>query len=299
MSEYCLCCGKPLKEGEKDYHDSCRKKFSAVLEGNLAFEDLIDSQLEKRETVPGVQKKISASFLSGKRKKTLREEEIIIKFPSEEYPYICEMENLCMNMGEVCHIPTALHTLVKGKDNQYYYLTKRMDREKGRRIPMEDFCQLSMRLTEDKYKGPYESFNDLLEKYSSKPIVDKSEVFYRLLFSFAIGNNDMHLKNFSLIEDQGEYHLSPAYDFLSVQLINSKDSEEMALTIHGKKKNLHKKDFLFLAEKYHISEKVYNNLVTRLKTYLPKTYELIETSLLSEDLKAKFLELIKERLGRI
>ena len=301
MNKYCLCCGKPLKEGEIDYHPTCRKKFSVVLENNTLFEDLIDQQIDRRETIPGVQKKISASFRSKakSRKITIVREDVIIKFPSDHFPYITEMENLCMNMADACHIQTAEHTLLRDKDNQYFYLTKRMDRDQERRIPMEDFCQLSMRLTEDKYHASYESFGELLDRYSAKPIADKTVLFYRLLFCFVTGNNDMHLKNFSLISDHGEYHLSPAYDLLNVMLINTKDPEEMALTVNGKKKNLHKKDFLLLAGKYGIVEKVYFSLVNRLKKDLSVTKELITTSLLSEELKEKFIQMMEERLARL
>lgn len=300
MTEYCLCCGKPLKEGEKDYHASCKKIFSLILDNNFSLEKLIDQQINNRKTITGVQKKMSASFeRRSKKKETIYKENFIIKFPSKDYPFITEMENLCMDMAELCHIHTVPHSLF-GKDGQYYYLTKRMDRIQDRRIPMEDFCQLSQRLTEDKYKGSYESFNDLLDNYSSKPIADKVEVFYRILFCFIIGNNDMHLKNFSLIaNDQGEYLLSPAYDLLNVMLINPLDREETALTVHGKKKNLHRKDFLELASKYSISDRIFSNLILKLKKDMPSCISLIRSSLLSDELKEKFILMIKERLSRL
>ena len=81
--------------------------------------------------------------------------------------------------------------------------------------------------------------------------IDSTELYYRLLFCFLTGNSDMHLKNFSLIEESPgsrEFSLSAAYDLLPVNIIMPEDVEQMALTLHGKKRNIRKKDFLFLAE---------------------------------------------------
>ena len=116
---------------------------------------------------------------------------------------------------------------------------------------MEDFCQLDEMLTQDKYKGSYERCAKLIKKYSSIPALDMAELFLRLVFSFAVGNSDMHLKNFSLIEtapESGVYVLSPAYDLLSVNLVMPEDKEQFALPMNGKKTNLRRKDFLIFAD---------------------------------------------------
>lgn len=104
-------------------------------------------------------------------------------------------------------------------------------------LAMEDFCQLDLRLTQDKYKGSYERCAKIIEKYSSTKGLDRAEMFMRLVFSFMVGNSDMHLKNFSLIESEGgsgEYHLSPAYDLLPVNVVMPEDKEQFALTMNGK-----------------------------------------------------------------
>ena len=305
MISYCLSCGKPLKDNEKNYHQACLKRLiNAVDEQDFdipKLDELIKEQIEKGNTVPGVQKKLSATLQNSctSRKKTISNHSMsyIIKFPSVELPYITEMENLVMNMAEVCRIKTVDHALYLTKDNQYIYLTKRIDKEDGKHYPMEDFCQLSQRLTEDKYKGSYESLGYILDKYSSQPIADKTELLYRILFCYITGNNDMHLKNFSLIsKDNKNFKLSPAYDLLNVSLINPDDKEEMALTINGKKKNIGRKDFIRLIEKYKISEKVYNGLVKVLVSFQMKIEELIDHALISEELKVAFKEQINKRL---
>lgn len=305
MTSYCLSCGKPLKENEKNYHQMCLKKLiSSIDEQDFdipKLDELIKEQIEKGNTVPGVQKKLSASFQDrlSVKKKTISQHSssFIIKFPSDEYPYITEMENLVMNMAEICHIKTVDHALYQTRDHQYIYLTKRIDKDGDRSYPMEDFCQLSGRLTEDKYKGSYESLGDILDKYSSNPKADKVELLYRILFCFITGNNDMHLKNFSLFsKDCKSYLLSPAYDLLNVSLINPNDQEEMALTLHGKKKNLRHKDFMELAIKYGVPEKVYANIVRNLLKYEARMKEAIDHSLISEELNEAFKKQLNQRL---
>ena len=104
-------------------------------------------------------------------------------------------------------------------------------------LVMEDFCQLDGRLTEDKYRGSYERCAKIILAYSAQKGLDKTELFIRVVFSFVVGNSDMHLKHFSLIETaeaSGEYILSAAYDMLSTNVVIPDDKEQMALTISGK-----------------------------------------------------------------
>ena len=109
---------------------------------------------------------------------------------------------------------------------------------KMKKLAMEDFCQLDLRLTQDKYRGSYERCAKIILGYSSRKGFDMTELFMRLVFSFLVGNSDIHLKNFSLIktdEGSGKYVLSPAYDLLCVNVIMPEDNEQFALTMNGKK----------------------------------------------------------------
>ena len=85
---------------------------------------------------------------------------------------------------------------------------------------IEDFCQLSQRLTEDKYKGSMEQAGKSIHLYSSNPLLDALTFFEVALFSFLTGTADMHLKNFSLLDYRTVMTgLSPAYDMLSTRLV--------------------------------------------------------------------------------
>lgn len=305
MISSCLCCGKPLKNGEEKYHVNCQNKMFSIFEDEEIDFDFLNKQLslqiEDQKVIPGVQKKLSSSFETFRKakRKTIykRQYSFIIKFPCEDFPYITEMENLVMNMAEVCSIDVVPHFLYSVGNNQYVYVSRRIDREQQKKYSMEDFCQLTGRLTEDKYQGSYESLDSVIQHYSVNPKKDEVQLFLRILFCYVTGNNDMHLKNFSLFSaDHQNYTLSSAYDLLNAQLLNPKDEEQMALTINGKKKNFHHKDFVVLANAYHIKEKVYSNIIKLLNRSLDEWNKLIDDSLLSDELKTQFKAMIQTRI---
>ena len=155
---------------------------------------------------------------------------------------------------------------------------------------MEDFCQLSGRLTIDKYKGSYERCGKIVQQYSIKPGLDLSELFLRVLFSFVIGNSDMHLKNFSLIEENPgsrRFALSAAYDMLPVNLILPEDKEELALTLHGKKQNIRRKDFLLFAQSCEIPACAAEKMIDKLCALKSKFLLSCEECYLTDEKKEK------------
>ena len=165
-----------------------------------------------------------------------------MKPQANEYNNLPEFEELAMKLADTVGIKTVTHALIR-LDNEYAYITKRIDRKISngvcQKYAMEDFCQLANHLTVDKYKSSYEYCGKIIAKYSSRLGIDITEMFYRIIFSFVIGNSDMHLKNFSLIETEPgnrEFVLTDAYDMLPVNMILPEDTEQMTLTVNGKKK---------------------------------------------------------------
>ena len=184
------------------------------------------------------------------------------------------------------------------------YITKRIDRVnadgKMQMLAMEDFCQLEERLTEDKYKGSYERCAKVIKKYSSMAIFDLTELYLRLVFSFVIGNSDMHLKNFSMIEKaegSGEYVLSSAYDLLPVNAIMPEDEEEFALTMCKKKRKIRRKDFLTFAEEIGIEKRSAEKLLVKVIKAKETLLAMTDESYLSEGIKARLKEIISSRIG--
>ena len=161
----------------------------------------------------------------------------ILKPQVAEFEALPESEQLIMTMADMAGISTVPHALIKGNAG-LAYITKRVDRnltsDKVEMLAMEDFCQLDLRLTEDKYRGSYERCAKIIKQYSSRVGIDMAEFYIRLVFCFIVGNSDMHLKNFSLIETaegSGEYVLSPAYDLLPVNANMPADKEELLSAI--------------------------------------------------------------------
>jgi len=161
-------------------------------------------------------------------------------------------------------------------------------------------CQLTERLTEDKYHGSYEQIAKAIMKYSENPMLDVVNFFEQVLFSFLTGNADMHLKNFSLINQQGKgYTLTPAYDLVATLLVNPADDEDLALTLNAKKKRIKKGDFIAAFNTLKLNPKQQENIFAKMEKAKTTWLEFIETSFLSADFKTEYKKLINTRFYRI
>lgn len=316
----CLCCGKPIietateQEKTTQWHNRCVKRFFGtktlpdIEVSEEVLEQLAVESTNKGLTVPGVQKKMSLHLDNSGATPRLTlvnyPTGYILKPQTKEYPCLPEAEYLVMQMAEKVKIKTVPHALIriKAQDNALAYITKRIDRRDGKMLAMEDFCQLDGRLTEDKYKGSYERCAKIIRKYSSRAGLDITELFIRVVFSYIVGNSDMHLKNFSLIEtdeNSGSYILSDAYDMLPVNTVNPADTEQTALTMNGKKRNLHRNDFLKFADACQIDRAVAGKIIDRMKGYESEFIRETEQSYLTDELKESLIALMKERINSI
>lgn len=308
----CLCCGKPLRTpDETGWHKACIKRFFGTTKlPEIEIDDktlnlLATETTNKGFTVPGVQKKLSLHLVSDSRKPRLT----LVNYPTgyilkpqvAEFEALPESEQLIMTMADMAGISTVTHALIKGNAG-LAYITKRVDRnltdDKIEMLAMEDFCQLDLRLTEDKYRGSYERCAKIIKQYSSRVGIDMAEFYIRLVFCFIVGNSDMHLKNFSLIETaegSGEYVLSPAYDLLPVNANMPADKEQFALAMNGKKFNIRKGDFLKFADTCDISRQTAEKLIENLVKLTPKWLSMCEKSLLPDELKDRLKKIIIER----
>ena len=306
---YCLSCGKELNDENKLWHDRCVAKVFGTKElpiidlDEKSIEEFARHRVDLSYTVPGVQKKISLGLSKNHERKLT-----LVDYPSgfilksqvkgegDDFP---EGENLTMCLAECCGIHVVPHGLLCLKDGSRAYITRRIDRVGGKAIAMEDFCQLSGRLTEDKYHSSYEQCKKVIAKFSDSKKADLSRFVYLLLFCYLTGNSDMHLKNFSMIENNGVYSLSAAYDLLPVNVVFPSDKEVFALTLHGKKKNVTKNDFIKFASsedpRENLEGKEVVRMMKKLISFIPKMFELIDHSSLSEKHKEEFKALILER----
>jgi len=256
-----------------------------------------------RITVTGVQKKLSLSIEKHGKDARLTIVGLwgtfILKPPVEDYAFLPENEDTTMRLASVLGMPTVAHGLIRLVSGELAYITRRIDRRDSlAKIAMEDFCQISGRLTEDKYKGSVERIGKLLRRHSVYPGLDAVDLFQRAVFNFVCGNADMHLKNYSLIETPAGMRLAPAYDLLSTVLVIPDDPEESALTINGKKSDLTRNDFDALGEYLGIREPAVRKVYELLSSRRDALHAVIHDGLLPDTMKQTLSDVIDTRMER-
>jgi len=269
--------------------------------------DLAKQVVERSIAVPGVQPKLSLTFV----KDTLAAGEhnrltvvgalgghYIFKPPSPFYPEMPENEHLTMVMANLFRISTVPCSLIRMKSGELSYLTKRIDRrDDGSKIHMLDMFQLLEAV--DKYKSSNEKIGKAIDQFCGNVLLEKTYYFDIVLFSFLTGNNDMHLKNFSLIHDSEDWRLAPAYDLLNVTIANPDDKEEIALTLEGKKKKLNWSHFERLATGLGMNAMQIKMVFNRFANSRALAFDLIDQSFLSSEMKAAYKEVMDERYKRL
>jgi len=304
----CLYCYKELLPGDVDFHKSCCRKFFGTITAPLLdytreqMDELAAQVIKSQTTLTGVQPKLSLNLDKHKDSQKLTIVGLwggyIFKPQTERFAMLPENEDLTMHLAEIARIRTVPHTLIRMKDGSIGYLTKRVDRTAtGAKIAMEDMCQLTERQTEYKYRSSYEQIGKAIRKYSANAQLDMVDFLELVYFSWLTGNNDMHLKNFSLYEPADEPILAPAYDLLSAVISNPPDDEELALNLNGKKKRIVDADFKATFKTCGVPEIVFDRIKKKHVTLLPKFEEMIQCSFLSQEYKESYIKLIHKRLS--
>ncbi|MFM8453480.1 MAG: HipA domain-containing protein [Gammaproteobacteria bacterium] len=309
----CLFCYQPLAANGQDFHAACSKKIfgqptpPALPYSEEDLEPLAKEVIRSQTAVTGVQAKLSLHISGNNKEGTERRFTVvglwggyILKPPTALYPQLPEVEDVTMHLAQLAKIKTAPHSLIRLQSGNLAYVTKRIDRTKKGKLAMEDMCQLTERLTEDKYHGSYEQIGKAIQKHSVTPGLDVVNFFELVLFSFITGNADMHLKNFSLLEQPGMgMTLSPAYDLVNTALVNPADEEEMALTLNGRKKKLKKQDFVAAMNLLKLEEKQQENIFIKMAKALPQWQERIDRSFMSHECKQQYKTILTERMNRL
>jgi serine/threonine-protein kinase HipA len=314
----CLYCYNELEPGQIDFHAACSKKFFGKPQPPLlpyTEEQMLElgkKAIKSQVAVTGVQPKLSLDIEKAEKKnaetKTPQRFTIvglwgsyILKPSTKKYPDLAEVEDLTMHLAELAGITTVPHSLIRLKSGSLAYITKRIDRVKKSKLHMEDMCQLTERLTEDKYKGSYEQIAKAILKYSENPGLDLINFFEQVIFSFLTGNADMHLKNFSLIKQpQTGYVLAPAYDMVASALIVKGDTEELALNLNGKKRKFGRKDFdIFLSSFKILDDRAIKNLYQKFSMSVEIWSQFIPQSFLSKHLKEEYKNLIHDNASKL
>lgn len=310
----CLCCHRPLLPTENvdaGWHQRCIRDFFGTdtvpsLEiTNDQLTELARQTVIAGRTVAGVQRKLSVHLSGAESPSRLTlvgyPAGYILKPATPDYPELPEIENLTMNLARMVGITTVPFALIPLQDGTLAYITRRVDRRKSAPwgIPMEDLCQLSQRLTEDKYRSSCEQAGKVIARYSSQPGIDLTEFFLLIVFSFVVGNADMHLKNFSLYRPRKNWILAPAYDLLSTHLVIPHDPDEMALTLNGRKRTLTRRDFLTFGSTIGVHPKAASGLIDAVINRREELLASIDSSRLTPERRTRFHALVQERIDRL
>lgn len=226
----------------------------------------------------------------------------ILKPQHREYKELPQNEDLTMRLAKLLGINVPVHGMAYSKDGTLTYFIKRFDRKGHKdRIHVEDFSQLAQKSRDTKYDYSMEQLVKILDKYCTFPALEKVKLLKVVLFNFLIGNEDMHLKNYSLIVHGSKVEFSPFYDLLNTTIVMANVKEEMALPIMGRKNKLNRDILLkyFAIEILGIKDKIRENILEDITSVLPLFKQTISVSFLSEPGKKKYLNLLEERLSRL
>jgi serine/threonine-protein kinase HipA len=257
----------------------------------------------KKLSIQGVQPKLSAVISVVNQQFEIVDQfgNYIIKPQNDIFPELPENEDVTMKMAKVYGLEVPFHGLVYSKDKSLSYFIKRFDRySKGKKYATEDFAQLTGNSRDTKYDYTMEKLVKVIEDYCTFPAIEKADFFKRVLFCFISGNEDMHLKNFSVITKAGKTTLAPIYDFLNSSISIKNPQEELALSLKGKKSNFKATELIdyYAKERLELNDKTINAILSDMNKSLSKWTELVEISFLSDAMKEKYLKLMDDRIRR-
>ena len=293
--------------GELLYSEKGLKLLSPVLKElvllNLSAEELRTEAMVRasKMSIQGIQPKLSAvlNIKDGRFDIVDKNGRFILKPPHHIFPELPQNEDLTMRLASAIGIEVPLHGMVYSKDHSLTYFIKRFDR-KGQKdkIPVEDFAQLAGMSRDTKYNYSMEKLVKLIDDFCTFPVIEKAKLFKRVIFNYLVGNEDMHLKNYSVIVWNGKVELAPAYDFLNSTIVLNGDIEEIALPINGKKSNLNASILLnyFGKERCSLTDKIIEKNLDEIKAKLSEWFILIDNSFLSPEMKEKYRLLLQKRI---
>ena len=306
----CPITYEPADDQEGRYSRKGLQRLSRALTRLSDFPMSADEQLAEaaaradKISIQGMQPKLSARIDARAATFVLVDEhaEYILKPPNPAYPELPQNEDLTMRLAARAKIEVPFHGLVYARDGSMTYFIKRFDRAaKGAKLAVEDFAQLGGRTRDTKYDSSMERVVRVIQTHATFPLIEHAKLFRLTLFNFLVGNEDMHLKNFSLITHGDKVELSPAYDLVNTTIALRSPLEELALPLNGKKRNLTRNDLVlyFGRERMSLEQKVVEKTLEQLSRAIRGFDELIARSFLSEAAKQRYLSLVHQRRARL
>ena len=304
---FCPYCMGKFENDQKEHKACVREMWGTTRNLNVMLDEhnpfATFASLIYGGSISGAQRKgmFNLDTSKGILQSTAKNSEYILK-PDGDYPELPENEHITMAIARRVGFKTPPFVLLKLEDKGHIFAIKRFDRAKieGKMIKylQEDMGQITQTPSSDKYESSCEKVAKSILQVSSTAVVDLAEFFERLIFCFITANADMHLKNWSMLElptMKNLFGLSPIYDFLNTRLAIPKETIDIGLPIKGKSRNLQLSYFKSFAKDAGIEERIMNYILEKARSWKAVADELIPHSLLKEESKSRYLELLEER----
>ncbi|MDL1964937.1 MAG: HipA domain-containing protein [Deltaproteobacteria bacterium] len=251
-------------------------------------------------SVQGIQPKLSATLNVSRRRFEVVDigGHYILKPQNPNFPQLPENEDLSMRLAGAAGIDVPLHGLVYSKDDSFTYFIRRFDRiSRNKKLAVEDFAQLLGLSRDTKYNASMEKVAAVIEKYCTFPALEKIKLFRLTLVNYLLGNEDMHLKNFSLITRDDKIELSPAYDIINTTIALANPQEEIALPLMGKKRKLDHFSLIdyFGRDRLNLTDLAIKTVLKKIESAFDLWIQLIHSSFLDTVLKNKYSKLVEAR----
>ncbi len=133
------------------------------------------------------------------------------------------------------------------ENGRAHFLTKRFDRENGRKIHMQTLCGIAHYDHRIHRAYSYEQAFNVMRSLKLS-YAQASEMFRRMVFNVVVRNQDDHTKNISfLMGEDGKWRLSPAYDMGYAYNPDGAWTSTHQMSINGKFDGISRKDLMAFA----------------------------------------------------
>jgi serine/threonine-protein kinase HipA len=214
------------------------------------FDKLVGSGDADPVGLAGVQPKVSAAMISAPT--LTRAGPAILKLNPVQYPLLVENEHFFMSMAAACGLRVATTSLLHDIDKRSALLVTRFDRDGPMRVAQEDACQVADIYPASKYRIKAETAIGTMAGACARGGGSEAAAVLELLktvvFSWLIGNGDLHGKNMSIYNDGGVWQPTPAYDLLCTQPY-MRWRDPMALNLYGRANRLTRLHFVDAGER--------------------------------------------------
>jgi len=224
----------------------------------------------------------------------------ILKPQVPEWPEVPQNEDLSMRLAVLAGITVPEHGMIFASDGSLVYFVRRFDRKGNSKIAVEDFGQLAGLSRNTKYDFSMEKIVGIVDQFCTFPALEKLKLLKLTVVNFLIGNEDAHVKNFSLIKRGVKVELAPAYDLVNSTIVLN-GSEEIALPLSGRRNRLKREHFFeYLAkERMRLPETAVRKVQKEIAAALPEWPGLIKRSFLSAEARERYAKLVAERTERL